>query len=140
MGLLDIFKRQVNKVVSNNESSMTNIFYNYRTELAYNLFNSDYKGFNNLKIPKAIVNTIVTSASQDFDFTVNTDSKDIIQLVKYLKSNLKIAESHLCIGGRLAFKPYVSDGHVGISIYGGRDFVAFYDQFGLLEKVYFKSG
>lgn len=135
----DKLRKQVDKVSSNNTEGLANMFYNYRTELAYNLYNIDYKGLNNLKIPRAIVNTIVTSASQEFDFDIKTNSKDIKQIEKYLKSNLKMAESHLCVGGRLAFKPYISDGHIGVSIYGGRDFIAFYDQFGLLEKVYFKS-
>ena len=81
----DKFRKQVDKVSSNNTEGLTNMFYNYRTELAYNLYNIDYKGLNNLKIPRAIVNTIVTSASQEFDFDIKTNSKDIKQIEKYLE-------------------------------------------------------
>lgn len=136
MGLFDFMKRRVNTVDSPN---ITNVFYNYKTEFAYNLFYDDSVSFNQLKIPKAIVNTIVTSASQEFNFSVSGASKELERVCKYLKDNLKIAESHLCIGGQLAFKPYIKNNHVGVSVYGGRDFVAFYDEFGDLEKVYFKS-
>lgn len=139
MGLLDIFRnRRVNREVDKSES-ISNVFYNSKTEQAYNLYNDDSLRFNNLKLPKSIVNTIVTSASQEFDFGVVSKAQELERIGKFLKSNIKIAESHLCIGGSVAFKPYIKNSRIGIAIYNARDFMAYYDEFGALEKVYFKS-
>lgn len=136
MGFLDLFKRKVTTVANEN---IVDIFYNHKTEEAYTLFYDDSANRNKMKLPKSIVNTIVDSASQEFDFNVTSDSKELQRICKYLKNNIRIAESHLCIGGQLAFKPYIKNNKVGVSVYGGRDFVAYYDEFGDVEKVYFKS-
>lgn len=138
MGIFSsLFRRggRVNSGISNVES----IFSDYKTNLAYNMYHSDADKYNALKLPRAIVNTIVTSASHEFDFEVSTDNVDINRISKYLKDNLKVMESHLCIGGRLALKPYIKNDRLGVVVYGGKDFQAFYNDFGELEQVYFRS-
>ena len=138
MGLLDsLFRKRGNKV--NDINDMEKLFNDTDTELAYSLYYNNSSKYNSLKLPKAIVNTIVTPASQEFDFSINTENNELNRICKYLKNNLKIMENHLCIGGRLALKPYIKNDRLGVVLYGGRDFVAFYDDFGELEKVYFRS-
>lgn len=140
MSLLDLFKRkQVDNLGNIESGSISNVFYNYDTERAYNMYNDDSEKYNNLKLPKSIVSTIVTSASQEFDFDIKSEANEFDKIGKYLKNNIKIVESHLCIGGLVALKPYINNKRIGVSIYNARDFVAYYDEYGALEKVYFKS-
>lgn len=134
MGLLDIFKSRQVKNVENTINE--NIFYNERTELAFQLYNDEYNK-SKLKLPRSIVDIIVNSAAQEFDFSV--DTKELQKLSKYIRSMLKSAESDLLIGGQVAFKPYVKGNKVSVAIYDSRDFVAYYDIVGELEKIYFKS-
>lgn len=131
--------KSMESIAYNNSSSIVNLFYNYRTELAYVLFNREPMEGNRLQIPKTIVSTIVNSASQEFDFNVLSDNKNLKNINRFLKANIKNIEGHLCVGGNVALKPYIKNDRLGVAIYGSRDFVAYYDEFGELQTVYFKS-
>lgn len=137
--LIDIIKKGVRYMEGKQSNNINNIFYDYKIDQAYNIYLSDSLEHNNLKLPRAIVNTIVTSASQEFDFDVQTDSAELKRVGTYLKKCTHLIENNLCIGGIVALKPYFRSNRIGVAIYGGRDFVAYYDEFGYLEKVYFKS-
>lgn len=139
MGLFSFFRKKGDTVISGRTNSLENIFSDYKTNLAYGLYYTDADKYNALKLPRAIVNTFVTSTSQEFDFSVDTDNLDINRISKYLKNNLRIMSNHLCIGGRMAIKPYLKNDRLGVVVYGAKDFQAFYNDFGEIEQVYFRS-
>lgn len=142
MSILDIFKnrgRSMESIAYNNQSNMINMFYNRKTELAYLLYNMEPMEGNRLQIPKSIVSTIVNSASQEFDFKVISENKNLLDINKYLMSNVKNIEGHLCVGGNVCLKPYIKNNRLGVAVYGARDFVPFYNEYGELDTVYFKS-
>lgn len=143
MGIFSSLFRRGDRVNSNamavDSTSLAHMFYNYKTEYAYNLYYNENVRFNSLSLPKSIVNTIVTSASQEFDFNVNSESKELQRVAKYIRKNIRVMESHLCIGGQLALKPFIKNNRIAVSIYGARDFVAFYNESGELVRVCFKS-
>ena len=143
MGFIsNLFKSRgasMESIAYNNQSNLINLFYNRRTEQAYFLFNREPMEGNRLQIPKTIVSTIVNSASQEFDFKVLTDNKNLQDINKFLASNLKNIEGHLCVGGNVGLKPYIKNNKLGVAVYGARDMVPFYDEFGNLQTVYFKS-
>lgn len=125
------------RTISSSET-IANIFWNYRTELAYRLYFNRFQE-QRLNIPNNIVNCVVNSACQEFDFCINSESLLLNRLISNLKNNLKIAESHLVIGGIVVLKPYINAGKIGVVVYGARDAVPFYNEFGELQKVYFKT-
>ena len=131
-------KKKVETLENKSVTSINNVFWNYRTELAYNLY-YDWFYTQRLNIPKSVVTTIVNSAAQEFDFSISPNDNALQKTVDFIKGNLKIIEAHLCIGGMVALKPYIKHEKLGVAIYGARDFCAFYNEFGELESVYFKS-
>lgn len=142
MGLFDYMKRWWTNTMSigTNNSDM---FYDENVNTWYDIY------FNNatwltgyirgMNLPKSIVEEVVRTTLNEFDFKVETSNKNIISTSEYIKNNYRNILSHLCVGGNVALKPYITNGRVGVTIVGQKYFKATYNSFDELVDIWFKD-
>lgn len=143
MGLIDQIKRWWNNDM-NSITTNKDFFYSSNIEKWYKLYNNqadwiDNKVVYSLNLGKSIVKEISKTATQEFDFEVETKNKDVISAYDFLNKNKREILNHLQIGGKVALKPYISDNRVLLSVVPALDFKVEYDAFGRVYKVFFKT-
>jgi len=143
MSILSQFKRwwnnDMNSVIDNKD-----FFYSADIEKMYKLYNNEAEWVNreivySLNLGKAIVKEVSKTATQEFDFEVETKNKDVISAYEFLNKNKREILNHLQIGGKVALKPYISDNRVLMSVVSALDFKVEYDALGRVFKVFFKT-
>ena len=121
-------------------------FYNQDIELWYDLYNQvknkvvifddKTKGLN---LPKAIIDEIVKASVNEFNFSIDSENKDLNYISKFISKNESLLITHLCIGGSVALKPYVEEKKIGVVVVPATNFKAEFDSFGELKSCLFKS-
>ena len=129
----------MNSVIDNKD-----FFYSADIEKMYKLYNNEAEWVNreivySLNLGKAIVKEVSKTATQEFDFEVETKNKDVISAYEFLNKNKREILNHLQIGGKVALKPYISDNRVLMSVVSALDFKVEYDALGRVFKVFFKT-
>lgn len=143
MGLINQFKRWWN----NNMSTITNskdFFYSADIDKWYKLYNNkadwvDNEVIYSLNLGKGIVKEVTKTATQEFDFEVETKNKDLISAYNFLNRNKREILNHLQVGGKVAIKPYIQNDNVLLTTVTALNFKEDYDNMGRLKTVYFKT-
>ena len=144
MSFIDEIKRWWNKDMNVSVIENEDFFYSSNIDKWYKLYNNEAPWVDNevvysLNLAKSIVKEITKTATQEFDFTVETKNRYIINAFNYLIKNKRQILTHLQVAGKVVLKPYINDKDILLSTVTALDFKEKYDNFGRLYKVFFKT-
>lgn len=145
MGLVNQIKRWWNNDMNlNSIRENKDFFYSSDINKWYKLYSNKAEWVDNevvysLNLGKSIVKEVSKTATQEFDFIVETKNKDILNAYSFITKNKREIINHLQVGGKVALKPYISNDRVLLTVVSALDFKAEYDALGRLFKVFFKT-
>lgn len=147
MSLLRNIKRWWTDTMNSIGTNNIDMFYDSNLNTWYDIYfnNSPWRtGYiRGMNLAKAIVEEVVRTTLNEFNFVVEfengTVDRNILNASDYIKNNYKNILNHLCVGGNVALKPYISNGKVGVTIVSQKDFRATYNSFDELVDIWFKN-
>lgn len=143
MGLFNNIKRWWTNTMNSIASNNVDMFYDSNVNTWYDIYfnNAPWRtGYvRGMNLAKAIVEEVVRTTLNEFDFEVETENKNILYTSDYIKSNYRNILSHLCVGGNVALKPYITNGRIGVTVVSQKDFKATFNSFDELVDIWFKN-
>lgn len=143
MSLLDNIKRWWTNTMTSVGFNNSDMFYDENVNTWYDIY------FNNaswltgyvrgMNLAKSIVEEVSRTTLNEFNFEVKSEDKNIVRTSEYIKNNYKNIVNHLCVGGNVALKPFITNSRVGVTIVSQKDFKATYNSFDELVDIWFKN-